>query len=79
MFRSGYYKRKDRPLCDRQRENEEIVKRMGKSCKENRGICGLDKMLEGDREAFPSCSRNRVYRLQREYRFLLVERRNVRF
>ena len=68
VSRSGYYEWKERPLSPQQKENNEILKLMKESYKENQGMCGLDKMLEDVRETFPSCGRNRVYRLQKEHR-----------
>ena len=68
VSRSGYYEWTDRPVSSREKENQEILALMKESYKENQGMCVLDKMLEDVRETFPSCGRNRVYRLQKEHR-----------
>ncbi len=48
-----------------------------RSYEDSRRMCGLDKMLADVREIFPRCSRNRLYRLQREHR--LYAKRKKKF
>lgn len=41
-------------------------------------MCGLDKLLADVREFYPSCSRNRVYRLQRKHNLYSVRKKPYR-
>lgn len=66
VSRSGYYGWLDRPPSQREIENRKILKLAKQSYEANRGICGLDKILADVREEYPNCSRNRLYRLQKE-------------
>ena len=62
VSRSGYYSWKRRPPSRRKIENVKILNVAKKSYRENRGIYGLDKLLEDVREEYPECSRNRLYK-----------------
>lgn len=66
ISRSGYYAWKDRPPCQRKLENQAILKIARKSQTDNHGIYGLDKLLADVREKYPRCSRQRLYRIQKE-------------
>jgi putative transposase len=66
ISRSGYYGWSDRPPSKRELENRKILKIARKSHEENHGIYGLNKILADVREQYPQCSRNRLYRLQKE-------------
>lgn len=66
VSRSGYYAWLTRPLSRRALENREIVRLAQESYKKNHGIAGLDKMLADVREVHTKCSRNRLYRLQKQ-------------
>lgn len=66
ISRSGYYAWLERPLSKRAQENQEILKLAQQSYDEHRGIGGLDKILADVRDHYPKCSRNRLYRLQKQ-------------
>lgn len=66
VSRSGYYDWDERPKSNREKENEKILKIAKKSYEDSRGMYGLDKLLEDVREEFPNCSRNRLYRIQKQ-------------
>lgn len=66
VSRGGYYDWDERPKSKREIENEQILEIAKKSYEECRGMCGLDKLLADVREKFPKCSRNRLYRIQKE-------------
>ena len=75
VSRSGYYDWKDRGLSKRAQENKEILETAQKSYNECRGMCGLDKMLEDVRKKFPKCSRNRLYRMQRDNQLYSIRKK----
>jgi putative transposase len=78
VSRSGYYAWKDRVPSKRAQENEEILQAARKSYNECRGMCGLDKMLEDVRKKFPKCSRNRLYKIQRDSRLYSIRKRKFK-
>ncbi len=75
---SGYYDWMDRKPSKREEENEDILKIMKESYDRCEGIIGLDKLLEDVNEKFPSCARNRVYRLQRKHELYSVRKKPFR-
>lgn len=78
VSRSGYYNWKDRGPSKRTLENEKILDAAKGSYAECRGMCGLDKMLEDVREKFPKCSRNRLYRIQRDNRLYSIRKKKFK-
>lgn len=77
ISRSGYYDWMTRPTSKREIETQGITEAANKSFKENKGMCGLDKMLADVREKYPRCSRKRLYRIQKEHK--LYSKRKKRF
>ncbi len=77
VSRSGYYDWDERPPSKRELENRKILKIAKQSYDENRGIYGLDKILADVRNHYPKCSRNRLYRIQKENE--LYSRRKRKF
>lgn len=67
VSRSGYYEWLDRPESKRSQEDTRILEVMKKSYMACQGMCGLDKLLGDVRESFPTCGRNRAYRLQKRF------------
>ncbi|GFP31642.1 putative transposase, partial [Candidatus Hakubella thermalkaliphila] len=41
-------------------------------------MCGLDKILEDVRKKFPKCSRNRLYKLQRNNRLYSIRKKKFK-
>lgn len=78
ISRSGYYDWKERPPCKRDLENQAILKIARKSYIDNRGICGLDKILADVKEIFPKCSRKRLYGIQKEHRLYSKRKRKFK-
>jgi len=78
ISRSGYYDWYERPRSKREVENEEILGVARKSYKDCRGMCGLDKLLEDVREEFPKCSRNRLYKIQRENNLYSIRKKKFK-
>lgn len=78
VSRSGYY------LCNKpskskiKAENEKILKMAQASYFKNHGICGLDKLLYDVREEFPHCSRQRLYRIQKENKLYFTRKRKYK-
>lgn len=66
ISRSGYYSWLNRPASKRAIETQGITDVAIKSYNELRGMCGLDKLLEDVREKYPKCSRNRLYKIQKQ-------------
>ena len=67
VSRSGYYDWMKKPESKRFQEDQQIASWLKQSHIACQGIYGLDKLLSDVREKFPTCSRKRVYRLQRKY------------
>lgn len=78
VSRSGYYDWNTRPVSKRELEREKILEVAKKSFEENQGICGLDKMLEDVREKYPKCSRNRLYKIQKENKLYSIRKRKFK-
>ena len=66
LSRSTYYDWLTRKPSRQAREDAIILEAIKKSYRENRGICGLDKILS-DVRATIYCGRNRVYRLMKKH------------
>lgn len=66
LSRSSYYSWLTRKPSRRAKEDAIILEAIKKSYKENRGVCGLDKILRDVRETI-YCGRNRVYRLMEKH------------
>ena len=78
VSRSGYYSWKRRPPSRRKIENVKILNVAKKSYRENRGIYGLDKLLEDVREEYPECSRNRLYKIHKENKLYSKRKRKYK-
>lgn len=77
VSRSGYYAWKNRTPSKRKIENCKILKIAEKSYEKSHKIYGLDKILADVREHYPKCSRNRLYRIQKENK--LYSKRKKKF
>lgn len=75
---SGYYLWNSPTKSKTKAENEQIRKIAQDSYHRNHGICGLDKLLSDVREKFPHCSRQRLYRIQRENRLYSIRKRKFK-
>ena len=78
ISRSGYYDWLNRPTSRRAVETQGIIDVAIKSYKELRGMCGLDKILEDVREQYPKCSRNRLYKIQKEHKLYSKRKRKYK-
>lgn len=78
VSRSGYYAWKKRPKSKRKIQNEKILSTAQKSYRDNRAIYGLDKLLEDVRKEHPECSRNRLYKIQKEHKLYSVRKRKFK-
>lgn len=78
VSRSGYYDWNSRPPSKRQIENKAILEVARNSYDECRGMCGLDKILEDVKEKFPKCSRNRLYRIQKENNLYSIRKKKFK-
>ena len=63
------------PLALESAKITQLLKEMKKSHLKDQGMCGLDKIWEDVKIAFPKCSRKRVYRLQRLHGLYSVRKR----
>ena len=63
---SGYHEWLHNTESITRRENQAIYKVLKISYEKNKGRVGLDKLLADVREKFPKCSRNRLYKIQKE-------------
>ncbi len=75
---SGYYTWVKQPESRTKRENHEIYKVLKKSYEFNKGRTGLDKLLEDVRSEYPKCSRNRLYRIQKEHKLYSIRKRKFK-
>lgn len=66
LNRSSYYDWLNRKPSRRSQEDEIILEAIKKSYQENRGVCGLDKILRDVLETI-HCGRNRVYRMMKKH------------
>ena len=66
ISRSGFYAWKDRPECDRSKENRALVERMRKIFDESRETYGAPRILDQLKKQGHGCSKARVARLMRE-------------
>jgi putative transposase len=78
VSRSGYYDWNGREPSRRHQENEKVVTVMKASHTKAQGMIGLNKLLGDVRDAGFNCSRNRVYRLQKEYGLYSVRKKPFR-
>jgi putative transposase len=62
---SGYYSWRDRPLSDRERDNQRLLGHIQYLHAESDGVMGSPRIWETLRYAGESCSKNRVARLMR--------------
>lgn len=67
ISRSGFYDWLSRPTSRRAEETYRIADAAIKSFHALRGMCGLDKILCDVRLKFPKCSRNRLYKIQKQH------------
>jgi len=78
ISRSGYYDWMHRMESNRSKETQEIIKVAIKSYQECKGMCGLDKILEDVREKYPKCSRNRLYKIQKQHNLYSIRKRKYK-
>lgn len=78
VSQSGYYRWLACPESATRRENQEIYGTLKESYDQNKGRVGLDKLLDDVRLKFPHCSRNRLYRIQKEHGLYSIRRRKFK-
>lgn len=78
VSRSGYYLWNKPSKSKIKAENEQILKMARTSYFKNHGICGLDKLLCDVKEEFPHCSRQRLYRIQKENKLYSIRKRKYK-
>lgn len=75
---SGYYRWLNCPESDSKQESRAIYDVLKASYEQNKGRAGLDKMLDDVHLKFPHCSRNRLYRIQKEHRLYSIRKRKFK-
>ncbi|MBP2643424.1 MAG: hypothetical protein H6Q67_1311 [Firmicutes bacterium] len=75
VSRGGYYDWLNRSESKRFQEDARVLEIMKKSYADYQGMCGLDKLLGDVREEIPTCSRNRVYRLQKQHSLYSIRKK----
>jgi putative transposase len=75
---SGYYEWLHNPGSPTKRENQAIYEILRKSYEQNHGRTGLDKLLDDVKEKFPKCSRNRLYKIQKEHKLYSIRKRKFK-
>lgn len=78
VSRSSYYAWEIRPECKRIAENKKITEVAKQSHAECNGMCGINKILGDVREHFPTCSRNRLYKLQKANKLYAKRKRKYK-
>ena len=78
VSQSGYYRWLTCPESSTKRENREIYGALKGSYERNRGRVGLNKLLDDVRLEFPHCSRNRLYRIQKEHGLYSIRHRKFK-
>jgi putative transposase len=78
ISRSGFYDWSKRPTSARAKETQGIIDVAQKSYKKFKGICGLDKILCEVRIKFPKCSRQRLYKIQKEHQLYSSRKRKYK-
>lgn len=62
----------------RKNENRAIYEALKASYDKNKGRAGLDKLLVDVREQFPRCSRNRLYKIQKQHKLFSIRKRKFK-
>jgi Transposase and inactivated derivatives len=75
---SGYYEWLSNPQSRTKRENQAIYNVLRASYEKNKGRTGLDKLLADVQEKFPKCSRNRLYKIQKEHKLYSIRKRKFK-
>ncbi|NLO47684.1 MAG: hypothetical protein GX111_05105 [Clostridiales bacterium] len=75
---SGYYRWKKQPESQRKLENQAIYEVLNIAYDKNKGRAGLDKLLLDAREKFPKCSRNRLYKIQKQHKLYSIRKRKFK-
>ena len=75
---SGYYTWQREPESARKQENRAIYEALRTSYDLNKGRAGLDKMLEDVQNRFPTCSRNRLYKIQKQHKLYSIRKRKFK-
>ena len=75
---SGYYRWKKQPESQRKLEDQSIYEVLKIAYDKNKGRAGLDKLLLDVREKFPKCSRNRLYKIQRQHKLFSIRKRKFK-
>lgn len=78
VSQSGYYRWLNYPESATRRENQAIYDVLQASYDQNKGRAGLNKLLDDVRSRFPHCSRNRLYRIQKEHRLYSIRKRKFK-
>ena len=75
---SGYYAWQRESKSATKQENQAIYEALKTSCDLNKGRAGLDKMLEDVQIKFPRCSRNRLYKIQKQHKLYSIRKRKFK-
>lgn len=75
---SGYYMWLKHHENQRENENKAIYEALKASYDKNKGRAGLDKLLVDVREKFPKCSRNRLYKIQKQHKLFSIRKRKFK-
>lgn len=75
---SGYYAWRCDPKSATRQENQAIYEALKTSYNLNKGRAGLDKMLEDVQVQFPRCSRNRLYKIQKQHKLYSIRKRKFK-
>ena len=75
---SGYYAWRRKPESATMQENQAIYEALKTSYDLNKGRAGLDKMLEDVQIQFPTCSRNRLYKIQKQHKLYSIRKRKFK-
>lgn len=75
---SGYYRWLFHPESSTKRENKAIYNVLKASYDFNKGRTGLDKLLADVQEIFPTCSRNRLYNIQKAHKLYSIRKRKFK-
>ena len=75
---SGYYAWQHEPKSVTKQENRAIYEALKASYDQNKGRTGLDKMLADVQIQFPKCSRNRLYKIQKQHKLYSIRQRKFK-
>ena len=75
---SGYYAWQREPKSATKQDNQAIYEALKTSYDLNKGHAGLDKMLEDVQIQFLTCSRNRLYKSQKQHKLYSIRKRKFK-